>query len=755
MKGIKALLYGLTAIATLAGFTACQDDIDAPKTDVAQKATWEPNTTILEFKNAVWKDDDYGYCEQIPARPDGSHYIIHGTVISSDEAGNIYKAFYIRDETAALTLSINAYNLWLLNRVGQDVVIDLTGMYAGRYSGLMQLGFPQWSASANKNTCTFMAIDFYENHRQLNGLPVPSNAEPVEGPSFAELNANVADNDFLKKWQGQLVRFNNVRFPAADGKATHCDAYQTEISAEQNKVLQDANGDQIIVRTSGYSDFWNKILPMESGDVVGILGFYRSSPTSTITTSAWQLMLLSEDDLMNFGNPTLPKGEETNPYTVDEAIEMETAGSTPIGWVEGYIVGTVKGQVETITSSDDIEWGKTATLDNTVVIGATPETTDINSCLVMSLKQGSAIREYVALANHPDNFQKKLAVRGTLDKYMGTFGVIGNEGTASEFRLEGVTVPGGDTPVTPPAQGDGTAENPYLASQLVSASKPASATTGVYVKGYIVGFINGTYFSDATFELPATLNTNILISSNEKGTPETSLPVKLPAGSIRDELGLMAHPEYFGKMVTLRGTYEAGFGRACLTSVDWFQIEGSGDTPVTPPATGEEILSVDFKTSQGNFTFEDGTLPAGLTNVWSYDSSNGYMKASAYKGSAYAVEAAYLVSPVLDLTGKTSATANYRQGYGQFRENGALIAPNGYLSYAVREEGGAWGAPVLITDFPPYKTEGNTNWSSIVDGTPIDLSAYAGKKIQLGFRYHSTSQVAGTWEIAKVVVTAK
>ncbi|MDE6126098.1 MAG: hypothetical protein K2G30_04005, partial [Muribaculaceae bacterium] len=66
MKGIKALLYGLTAMATLAGFSACQDDIDAPKTDVAQKATWEPNTTILEFKNTFWKDDDYSYCEQIP-----------------------------------------------------------------------------------------------------------------------------------------------------------------------------------------------------------------------------------------------------------------------------------------------------------------------------------------------------------------------------------------------------------------------------------------------------------------------------------------------------------------------------------------------------------------------------------------------------------------------------------------------------------------------------------------------------------------
>lgn len=749
MKDIKSLLYGLTAMATLAGFTACQDDIDAPKTDVSQAATWEPNTTILEFKNAFWKTDDYGYCEQIPARPDGSHYIIHGTVISSDEGGNIYKALYIRDETSALTLSINANNLWLLNRVGQDVVIDLTGMYCGRYSGLMQLGFPQWSASANKNTCTFMAIDFYENHRQLNGLPVPSNAEPVKGPSFSDLNANVADDDFLKKWQGQLVRFKNVSFPAADGKTTLCDNYQTEISAEQNKVLQDANGDQIIVRTSGYSDFWNKILPMGSGNVVGILGFYRSGPGSKIETSAWQLMLLSEEDLM------IPKGEETSPWTVDEAIEMETAGSTPIGWVEGYIVGTVKGQVETVTSSEDIEWDATATLDNTVVIGATPETTDINSCLVMSLKQGTAIREYVALANHPENFQKKLSVRGTLDKYMGTFGVVGNEGTASEFRLEGVDVPGGDTPVTPPAKGDGTAENPYAPSQIIMTSKPTGATAGVYVKGYIVGFIPGKVISDAEFALPATVKTNIVIADSPDGnTSATVLPIALPSGSIRDELNLQDHPEYFHKEVTLRGSYEAYFGVAGIKSVDWYSF-GGGDTPVTPPATGTEILNATFTSSNDGFTFEDGTLPSGLTKVWQLDATYGYMKASGYNQASYAVEAAYLVSPVLDLTGKTSATMTYRQAIGQYKINGVNSYPTpGFISYAIREEGGAWGAPVDV-DASDLTYPSGKNFTSFGDAAPIDLTPYAGKKIQVGFRYHSTTELCGTWEIDNVKVTAK
>ncbi|MCM1071335.1 MAG: DUF6359 domain-containing protein [[Clostridium] fimetarium] len=754
---IKAFLYGLTALVAAAGFSSCQDDIDAPKISAdGPKATWEANTTILELKNAFWKDNDYNYCEQFPARADGSHYIIKGWVISDDKGGNIYKTIYIRDETAALSISVNEYNLWLLNRVGQEVVIDVTGMYGGRYSGQMQLGAPKWNTSLNKYTGAFMAPEFYQNHRQLNGLPDESKAQPIEGPSFGELNANARDSEYLKKWQGQLVRFNNVAFPAADGKETLCSNYQTSISAEQNRVLEDANGDAIVVRTSGYADFWNTKLPEGRGDIVGILGYYLASPTASITTSAWQLMILTEDDLMNFGNPTLPKGEMTNPYTVEEAVAMETAGETPIGWVEGFIVGTVKPQVESVTSAADIEWGATATLDNTVVIGATADTQDLNECLVISLPQGSVMRQYVALANHPENLGKRLNVRGTLDKYMGTFGVTGNTGTAPEFRLEGVDVPGADDPTPGPTQGDGTAENPYSPSQIIMTSKPSGATPNVYVKGYIVGFIPDKSISEAQFALPATTKTNMLIADTPDGnTSATVLPIALPSGAIREALNLQDHPENFGKLVTLCGSYEAYFGVAGIKSVSWYQFDGEGgDTPVTPPATGgSEILNATFTGSQDGFTIENGTLPEGLTQVWTLD-SYGYMKASAYNKASYAVDAAYLVSPVLDLTGKTSASMSFRQAIGQFRDSsGALTKPQNMVFYVIREEGGAWGAPVAINDFPDYPA--GKNFTSFDNGPAIDLTPYAGKKVQVGFKYTSTTSMAGTWEIDNVVVTAQ
>ena len=81
------------------GLTGCQDSFKDYEPTLPQ-ASQQPNMTIAEFKAQFWKDD-VNYCEEIPAREDGSHYSISGRVISSDEDGNIFKCLYIQDETAA------------------------------------------------------------------------------------------------------------------------------------------------------------------------------------------------------------------------------------------------------------------------------------------------------------------------------------------------------------------------------------------------------------------------------------------------------------------------------------------------------------------------------------------------------------------------------------------------------------------------------------------------------------------------------
>ena len=114
----------------IAGLVSCSDDFDAPPVKVPT-ATIKANTTIADFKAEYWKTET-PYCVPVNV-PEGESKVISGRVISSDATGNIYKSLVIQDETAALAISINANSLYTTYRVGQEVVIDLNGMYVGKY----------------------------------------------------------------------------------------------------------------------------------------------------------------------------------------------------------------------------------------------------------------------------------------------------------------------------------------------------------------------------------------------------------------------------------------------------------------------------------------------------------------------------------------------------------------------------------------------------------------------------------------------
>jgi len=744
---LKKLLYGAVAFAAAMGVASCQDDIAKPASAYeVPKATLQANTTIMEVKEKFWKNET-PYCEEIPVKENGEHYIISGRVISADREGNVFKCLYLRDETAAIPISINTYNLWLTYRVGQEIVLDLTGMYIGRYAGLLQLGFPKWKDSANNFEPTFMAPEFFDEHRQLNGLPEPSKVEPLLIESIDMLNTNAAltNGEFLRQWQGQLVRINNVHFKNADGTATLCAEYH---SSGENQPIVDANGSELNIRTSGYASFWNTVLPSGSGDVVGILGYYYSSASA----SPWQLVLIDVDCLMNFGNPTLPNGSEANPWSVDEGIEKINAGETPMGWTEGFIVGTVAPEVETVTSPDQIEWGATATLRNTVVIGATPDTRDLAACLIVPLPQGSRMREYVALADHPENLGKKLNVFGTLDKVMGVFGITGNNGSSTEFHLEGVDVPGDDpnpgVPSTGIPEGSGTEASPWNPSQMLAAGAPSAAVANTYVKGYIVGFIPDKSISEAKFELPATSATNILIATEPSGnTSSTVVPVQLPAGAIRSALNLQDNPDNFGKVVTLCGSFEKYFGTAGLKSVSTYKFEdgeGGGNTPTQP--SGATLFSETFASGQGAFTIDNILLGSGMSYVWNFDERYSCMKASAFVGGSNHASEARLISPEIDLTGVTGAQLTYDQACKFF---GSLDNCAKSAACEISADGGSTWTALTAPGLSEYDS-----WTFMSSGA-IDLSAYVGKKVKLAFHYTSTDAIAGTWELKNVLVTSK
>lgn len=149
-----------------------------------------------------------------------------------------------------------------------------------------------------------------------------------------------------------------------------------------------------------------------------------------------------------------------------------------------------------------------------------------------------------------------------------------------------------------------------------------------------------------------------------------------------------------------------------------------------------------FATSQGDFTIDNKTLPDGLNYVWKEDTKYKCMKASAYYKKNYAAES-WLISPVIDLTSAKEPELSFEHA-GKFFDTAKYME---HATLMVKAGDGDWEQ----VEIPTYFTNSNYTFKTAT----ISLSKYAGKKIQFAFKYVSTSEHAGTWEVKNVSVKDK
>ncbi len=288
----------------------------------------------------------------------------------------------------------------------------------------------------------------------------------------------------------------------------------------------------------------------------------------------------------------------------------------------------------------------------------------------------------------------------------------------------------------------GTEENPLTVSQLLANTCPAKnqGEPGWYVKGYIVGFIDGQNTSAAIFGAGAgeQTNTNILIAeAADCKDIALCVPVQLPVGDIRSALNLVANPENLGKIVTLCGTYETYFSVPGFKNVISYKLEGG----VTPPPAPEHLFASLVDNADGWTVEYNIPLPSELSYIWSWDASYTNYKASAYKNQAYEADA-IAISPEIDLTGATGLTMSFAHTGNKFT---SLEKAQEQCELMIRTVGGEW----TKIEIPVWFT--NSNWT-FVDCENIDINQFAGEKIQVGLSYKSEVDACGTWEVKKMYI---
>ena len=440
----KSLIYIYTALLALAGsvsLSSCDDDFERPPM-VVPTAKRHANTTIAELKTKFYTGES-NYATLVEKRDDGTDYIIKGRVISSDQAGNFFKQLVIEDETGAIQVNIDSYDLYKSYQYGQEIVIDVTGLYVGAYGKLMQIG-----STPNNNYPGRIASDLATKQIEVNGLAEPEKTVAGEY-TIAALNDLISNQEEFLAKQCRLVSIKDVTFKDA-GKATLADK-----DKNTSRTISDGTGD-MIVYTSGYSDFYDYYCPEGKGTIVGILSFFNRS---------WQIRLIgvSEDEnvadtmrgLIGYelskapgtgGDTPTPTptpgdaGTKEKPYTVANV----QAGATGTGvWVKGYIVGWIDGK----TLADGAKFNADGvTVSSNVMLADAADAATTAKIIPVQLPSGE-IRKAVNLQDNPANYKKEVLLKGNLVAYFGVPGL--KEVSAAvidgkEYPMGGDDQPSGD-----------------------------------------------------------------------------------------------------------------------------------------------------------------------------------------------------------------------------------------------------------------------------------------------------------------------
>ena len=270
--------YMFLAIAiTSMGLTACMDkDWEAPQFDEPlygnnsiMKEEGDKVITIGELKEK--------YSSLINASSDGVKEItedwqLQVVVNGNDEGGNLYKQISIQDHTGAIIVGINGSNLYPYMPVGQQLLINLKGLYIGGYRKQAQIG------ALYRDGIGRMDTDVWEQHvRLLKPGEIEAKVDTVDFDENADKYA----------LSGRIVRLSGVTI---SGEGTQVlapeDGSVTLTSNCANRLIN--NKSSLVLRTSSYSKFANRAIPKGKVDVYGVCTRFNNT---------WQILMRTESDL--------------------------------------------------------------------------------------------------------------------------------------------------------------------------------------------------------------------------------------------------------------------------------------------------------------------------------------------------------------------------------------------------------------------------------------------------------------------------
>lgn len=272
MKKAKYLLLALACMA----FAGCMDgDWDEPASTPSpygNNSIEETNViTIAELKQRYESVFNASSDQAVQVEDDIQ---IKAWVTGNDIGGNIYQQVSVQDETGAILIGISQGGLMGFLPIGQQILVDLNGLYVGGYRRQCQIGAPYNGGIGRMDKFT------WQEHYRAIGVADASKVDELKTDFSADMD--MFDNC------AKLMTFRGVTLSDADGRAAFApnDGSVALTANCANRAIEGHS--DIVVRTSTYADFAAMPMPTGRVDITGIFTRYNNT---------WQILLRTDKDI--------------------------------------------------------------------------------------------------------------------------------------------------------------------------------------------------------------------------------------------------------------------------------------------------------------------------------------------------------------------------------------------------------------------------------------------------------------------------
>lgn len=287
MKYLKLALLALVAVFTTA---SCMDDNwkepNSETSPYGNNSIQETNVVTIAELKAKYGPKQKDAINDTVRIADGTQ--IKGIVTGNDIEGNIYSQIAIQDESdkPGIIISVAQGGLSGQLQIGQEVLINVGGLYYGTYRSQPQLGVAYHDSSKNQDYPSRISRADWQNRFKIIGKPDASKIKVQvfsANPDASKGELNIADliqADVAYKYAGCLVTLKDVEFVKGDGTTTLApEAEGKDLGYGVTRYFKgyDKTNKQIGIRTSCYADFAAELVPQGKLDVTGVLSCYKSS----------------------------------------------------------------------------------------------------------------------------------------------------------------------------------------------------------------------------------------------------------------------------------------------------------------------------------------------------------------------------------------------------------------------------------------------------------------------------------------------